>query len=238
MAERLTQGNRIQDWAIAFKHLGFKAQAEKLSTDRLKGFRELERLNLPRYRSTTLPLTTFLDEPEMHFNKLDANKYWINLPPINPSLQRFRQIDLSRKDVTTFIEENIPTHQISNYNLHLSEYVKNLYGGNIVVSKDGLNVSIEMGDGVQSPIATGEKTPTYITNRDPFTGIFKYSFEDNDLRRAVWRTISAIPHDGEARDMKFLPGYYEFILAHRDSTKALEPIFLDYSSSSIYQMSE
>jgi hypothetical protein len=37
----------------------------------------------------------------------------------------------------------------------------------------------------------------------------------------------SIPHEGEGREMKFTPGYYEFHLVREDNSKDLEPKFVD-----------
>jgi hypothetical protein len=231
----LAQGGRIQDWAMAARKHGELQLGARLNLDRLEGFNALERLSLPRYKQATLPLPDFLKHPDEHFDNIGSEKFWINLPPKRQELQRYRQINLERAGIIEFINEHVPDASHFEYNIHLSEYFDNIFSGNIVINSAG-DVVGEMVTGVQSPLATGEKTPEFTMKRDPFTKIFKYSFEEESLRRAMWKTMLAIPHDGEGRELECTPGYYEFVLIKRDEQAPLEPIFLDYSNSPIYQI--
>jgi hypothetical protein len=231
----LTQGGRMQDWAMAARRHGDPQLGARLNLDRLEGFKALERLNLPRYKQMTLPLSDFLEDPEGYIDSIGSERFYINLPPKQQDLQRYRQIDLERAEVMEFIDKHVPQANHPHYIIHVSEYFENIFSGNIVINPAG-DVVGEMVTGVQSPLATGEKTPEFTMKRDPFTKIFKYSFEEESLRRAMWRTMLAIPHDGEGRELESTPGYYEFVLIKRDEQAPLEPIFLDYSNSPIYQI--
>jgi hypothetical protein len=79
--------------------------------------------------------------------------------------------------------------------------------------------------------------PDYISERDLITGFLKHSFEDEQIRRLVWNTLLAVPHettnghsdDFKARGLQFHPGYYEFYLDENHS-----PRFIDYSDQDAF----
>jgi hypothetical protein len=112
------------------------------------------------------------------------------------------------------------------FDILILQYFENVYGGNIVVAPDN-SMIIEFRDGYQGPVASGEETLKYFAWREVFTKSFSYSFEDPKLRELIYKTIQTIPHRGEGREAKYLPGYYEFALVRSKETMGLEPKFID-----------
>jgi hypothetical protein len=234
-------GTTINEWAKALRkdRLTFASQIDE---DRLMSLRALEQLHLPHFRQETLALPAFLSNPHHYFDIMDSQKFYINLPPKKEGLTRYRQINLLRDDALRFIQAHIPHSQSEHYTIVLSTFYDNHYSGNAVMSADG-DLVIEMVRGSHAPLVSGEKTPEYFVWRNIFTRSFSYSFEDETLRRAVWRLILALPHEerdtslaGISRATQFTPGYYEFTLIQRKEHTPLEPIFIDYRRNPAYQL--
>jgi hypothetical protein len=234
-------GTTINEWAQALR----KDQptfASQIDEDRLASLRVLEQLRLPHFKQQTLALSLFLSNPHYYFDMMGSQKFYINLPPKKEGLRRYRQINLLRDDALRFIQAHIPLSQSEHYTIILSAFYDNQYSGNAVISPDG-EVLIEMVKGSHAPLVSGEKTPEYFVWRNVFTRNFSYSFEDETLRRAVWRMILALPCEGKdtslagiSRMMQFISGYYEFTLIQRKEHTPLEPIFIDYRQNPAYQL--
>lgn len=257
--EKSQRGTTINEWAQALV-AGSPDLAWQLDEDKLIGLRGLERLNLPRLYSETFLLKQFLQDPGGHFQRIGSEKFYINLPPRREGLVRYRQIDLTEGEALQFIFEHVPEDQVTNYNIVISEFFKNEYGGNILVNDKG-GVYMEAAQGNHAPLVSGAKTPEVIVERGKFTGVFHYSalkydavsnglqreeLEDEHLKVALWNTLQVIPHDQPdeeaglvdkvTRNTMFTPGYYEFALVRKTSDGPLEPIFIDYRKNPAYQL--
>ena len=111
----------------------------------------------------------------------------------------------------------------------------NIFGGTTVVDQKG-SVYFEFIEGNQTPVGKGDANIKYIVFRDENFGSFKYNFENEEIRKLALEAIMQIPHQGEGRDMKFMPGYYEMVIAQRDEKSKPEPFFLDYRDNGAYQI--
>ncbi len=226
------------EWAAAFSTTNTRL-SKLLSEDRAAGFDAVERLGLPTVKRSTFGFVgDFLKDPQAHLDKLNVNRYFLVIPPTKPKLEKFRKNDLAQGEVEPFIRGNVPSTNFGDYSLIVGEYLDNKYGGSIIVNPDG-RLIVEMIEGIQSPLSTGA-TPQYKVERDEFTGVFRYSdtFEDERLRRAVFRTISCIPpnYSKTFQDQPYNPGYYEFGLVTEKDSSFLKPKFWDYKNNSAYYL--
>lgn len=105
----------------------------------------------------------------------------------------------------------------------MTESHEQRFGGNILVDEDGRAV-VEFRRGNQGPISAGSVIPEYRAWQDPFTGTWKYSFEDTTLRQQVQDMMRHLPHDGT----EYLSGLYEFHLISENDDDLLQPKFIDY----------
>lgn len=227
-------GRHVDDWARAMDSKQ-PASAEFLYEDRANGFREVERLGLPRYVRREVNLADFLENQGVYFRNLEREKYFITLIPKQKVKRRISKWDAGREEVLHFIAENIDDRDAREYTLVIQEYFENLFGGNIIIGAEENQVYVEFKSGSPSEISDGTVVTEFFVTRDTHTGSFQYSFEDEGLRRIIYQALISIPHEGQGRDMRFLPGYYEFVIV-KDDEKKVRPIYLDYKDKSVYQV--
>ncbi|HWY78760.1 MAG TPA: hypothetical protein VNW29_00210 [Candidatus Sulfotelmatobacter sp.] len=249
MAESIAgKANTINDWASEVRKIDPKF-ATQIDVERRVRDDGIERLNLPRYRKETQPLTSFLQDPVRGFHSIGTPQFYINLSPTEEGrdngLQRKRAYNLTEEQVLQYINDNIPKGEEGKFSFTLSEYFKNELSGNIVVNPDG-RVFLEAAEGEHLPIAIGTKTPDYILKRDEFTHVFQIfhrtkegeeeRLRDERVANALLSTLQAIPHEGFGKNVKFTPGYYEFTCVKRAEDKPLEPIFIEYQDNPAYYL--
>jgi hypothetical protein len=243
---RIPEGG-LSAWGKGMEELGVEdmAMVDALKAPKTVGQKFLESFHLPRYERATLPLKDFLEDPEKFISK-DANRKWFVLLELKKGGQKFRDTSLKSSEIMDFVNKTISEKSLEkeDYNITISETLPQEYGGNIIVDKDGkLLVEISKGDVTKGESAQGiisegthdpEKHGKLLTvRRDEFLNSLKYSWEDGEetngipLRETVYKTIMSIPHEGEGRELKFVPGYYEFHLVRKEEGKDLEPMFVD-----------
>jgi hypothetical protein len=242
-------GRSMTEWSVALHELTaqdvggaidqkelarLQALGDEIDQEKISSLQALENLGLPRYRQLIVPMDDFLAEPDSHFNQFDLDTYFTILAPSTTSLPRPRK---------QFINEEITPENRRNYSVILQEAFPQRYGGNIVCNDDG-SVLLEMleGDFGHNRLIGGELA-AFTAKRNPFSGRFSYSFEDEALRQATWAVINCIPRDPSdmhANDYvartNFHPGYYEFLLVQRTDQAPLEPIFIDYSNKPAFRV--
>ena len=226
----------MDDWATALRNVNPEL-ADRLGSKKLAGIEGLEEMDLPRYNHKTIPLEDFLKNPESFMDDLDCEKFYIILLPKRDNLRKCGEAGLSKDEVMELIRNNVSSEECGNYDIVLNQYFENEYGGSVIVGQDESMV-VEFRRGQQGPVAWGTETPEFTVKRDKFTGIFKYSFEDESLRKEIYDLVLTIPHSGEGFEMKFVPGYYEFVLVKRSEDSEIEPIFLDYQNDPAYFFSK
>ena len=183
-------------------------------------------LNLPAYRRSIQPLQEFLHHPEEALNSMRTDSCWYQI--IN-STGRHTYLDIPVKTILNHIKEK--SENIAGATIVVSEYLPNVYGGNIVVSQSG-QLYAEFGEGTNADYTAGNSVPTHFVSSKFGTDVCEYSFDDPKLRSALWQAISAVRSDGE-----YQPGYYEFVIADDDGR--LRPIFTDARlNNPIYQSSD
>jgi len=218
----------LSDWQHAITDIGLKLKA--VISDKKKGRERLKRLNLPSYKASKATLMDFLREPEKYFNLIGSKKFYISLEPIDDKHARYSACDLTGEEVIEYILNHLQEQDTSQYDLVLQEFFENMYGGTMVINDNG-SVFIEFVRGFQGQIAHGRKEPEFIAKYDPLAGLMKYSFEDPNLKEALYKALLCIPHRGQERNMVFEPGYYEFSLV--EGPIGLRPIFIDASDNGL-----
>lgn len=205
--------------------------ADKLVDDRFQGFNKVEGLGLPCYKRAVMPVEEFMKNPKRNLGSLDCERFYVILLTEDSSKPRYVKDDLTRDDAVKFVKESLTRSQAKQYSVILLQFYQNIYGGNIVID-DNQNVLVELIEGRQGPVARGTKTPPFSVWRDEYTGSFKYSFDDQKLRKTVFETLLHIPHTEDvSRALKFQTGYYEFALVKKENSEKIEPIFFDYKDN-------
>jgi hypothetical protein len=212
-----------------------KMLAQDLTEPREQGLAKLKEMNLPQPQQFFVPAIEFLQNPEKYLKKLDSPKIYISLNPRKKDLPRYRVPWISTEEAIAFVRKNLVGVDPKEYDVLGFQFLENIYGGSIVINPDG-KILVEFRHGQQGPVATGTETPEFSVRRDIFNLSFKYSFEDPELRQEIYKTILRIPHEGNGRDMKFTPGYYEFALVRKDEQSPLNPWFFDYKNDKAYHI--
>ncbi len=232
----VSAGANLNQWAGALA-ISHPAASRSLGENRLSGLEALDSLGLPHSNRCVSALTDFLNQPDYYFGKMTSEQFYIIAQPVNNSAGRISKSGLDREQTVAFLKQQIQPESQSQYGLILQEYFKNIYGGSIVINSNG-RIHGEFKKGKQGPIAKGTATPDYFVTRDPYHGLFRYSFEDPELRTAVYRAIQHIPHYGSGRDTTYHPGYYELALIEKYNDAPLSTIFFDYRKGGPFEISE
>jgi len=213
-------GGSINDWANSLEEVGMQELAKCLSEGeevKIAGLKKLEELALPHLKRETMYLSAFLDNPEMHFEQLNSQKFYVNLIGGVKESIRIRSINLTRSQVLQFISDTVKKSETEHFTIILSEYYDNMYGGNIVINPDGAYL-LELAKGTHGELVTGEKKPcllaegtsvnnVYITTN--VEGLEKVNNE-TEIKNAAIKTLICIP-TVDAKGTLY-PGYYEFVL--------------------------
>lgn len=216
----------INDWAKALQPYN-KDLAGRIDEKREVGFANVERLGLPRYKHRTILLTEFLKNRGEYFREMESEKFFVSLEPLNHGLGRIGKAGLNRKEVIELIFAFIAPENQDQYKVLLNQFFDNIFGGTIVVDKNG-NPFFEFIRGNQTGVGKGNVDIEFRVWRDNFTKNFKYSFEDEIIREIAHMAIMSVPHSGEGREMIFLTGYYELVIARKDKSSRPQVFFLDY----------
>lgn len=226
------------EWAKAIRavdpHSSLISPLEMTKADYAEVF---DSLNLPTYSRHITTLSDFLETQDVRHGNQKTEKLWIQLMPNVPSRPKITELDIEEDKIVEKVQDLIEQHDLNplEYDILISEFMKNEYGGQMIVSPNGEDVAVFFGEGAEQDFSSGSKTPEYMA-RTTLTGVIRYSFEDSTLRETIWSLIKATscPSDDGRFDRRFHPGYYEFALCE-DNGK-LKPIFLDYRPDDIYQL--
>jgi hypothetical protein len=221
-------GPSMDEWSRSLTRVNLKLSNE-LDVPRNHALTKVVELGLPHCARFNCNLQFFFKFPERYLHSLQSELVYVNLRSKNKQLSVYRQPGISKSMVTNIVKSIVKESPAENYDLTVSEYYENQFGGNIVVNRDG-TIYGEFKNGAQWPISDGSETPEFTFNMS-HSGTIKYSFEDVNLRRALFNTLRKIPHNGS----NYLPGYYEFQLVKKGGIDdVLSPIFIDYRDSSSY----
>lgn len=184
---------------------------------------KFDSLDLPTYTRHILTVSNFLDNPQGFLSDLKTPTTWFQI--ITPKGKHTEHdIGLDKLVNKVSVYGGYPESP-----LLISEYLPNIYGGNIVVTKAG-NIIAEFGEGTNTDYTSRNKTPTHHAVSTPGTKVMRYNFSDPSLRSVIYQAIRPIKRGGEP-----LPGYYEFIIG--DDRGTMRPIFIDARTENpIYQL--
>lgn len=223
----------MPDWVSALKKVN-PSEAQKLDFSRNDAFAAVVDLGLPHYSRFNTRLDDFFSNPKKNLKNIKTRLCYVNLKPLHNSFQAFRQPGLATESLEEFLSKLILEKDREFYELTVSEYKVNQFGGNVIINNDG-TIEIEFKRGTQGPISDGTENPEFYVKMNA-SGVMHYSFEDINLRKNIWNTVRKIPHEGN----KYLPGYYEFQLVSKseEDSPSLEPIFVDYRQAGAYLTKE
>ncbi|MFA5871899.1 MAG: hypothetical protein WC858_04230 [Parcubacteria group bacterium] len=197
--------------------------AQSFDESREEGYRNLEKMDLPRFKSIRVDLATFLNDPAKYFDQIETEAFYIAPVPKSPeALRPPAAANLTREEVLAHVRTHIEDSRIGEFDIKIFENPGNICGGNIVIDAER-NIYLEFRFGLQNPIAAGTATPKYTVKND-YTRRLIYDFEDPELRSYIY---SAIKETG------YMPGYFEFAIIKRDNGK-VEPLFIDYRKNLNY----
>jgi hypothetical protein len=240
-----TINHGLEEWAERLRDLpGGAPMADTFSENKVATYARLDQLGLPHFLSTTASTDEFLADPDKFLAVLRTPRFYVSVNPSDPDLRRHRTFGLDAGGTLDFVC-NVRRGYGEQYDsLMLAESATLYYGGNIVISPDKANtIYAEMVEGTHSDLVGSHKNVAFAMRRDPQTNKFEYSYEDIELRRAMFATVLKIPHEiaedhgqgFDARGWRFHPGYYEFALTKTESG-LLTPLFLDYSDKPVFQV--
>jgi hypothetical protein len=224
----------INDWADVEREYN-KDFADNIDEKRSLGSENLEKFNLKRFKHAIMPLADFLKNKHEILKSLDSDIFYISLQPKKDGLKRQGKTGLTEGEVLKFISNFVSEGDIENYDIAANQMFPNIFGGSTIIDQKG-NVYFEFIEGNQTAVSKGNAEIKYVVFRDSFMGSFKYSFEDEVIRSIALDAIMNIPHKGEGREMRFMPGYYEMVIAQRNEDSKPEPFFLDYRDNDAYQI--
>lgn len=222
---------RMEDWTESARQVSPRL-ADALYSDRITGLKAVEEIGLPHYNRKLMQVGEFMSNPDVFTRDMDCGTFFVTLIP-KAGGRRFSEADLDVKQVIYFVRGHLHEAEYWDYDMALQQYFENIFGGNIIANSNGMLLA-EFRRGRQGPIGSGTVIPEFYVTRNSFTGSFRYSFENPDMREMIYKTIIDIPHEGNGRAMKFQQGYYEFVIVNRDGR--LRPIFIDYKDSEGFRL--
>jgi hypothetical protein len=229
----------MESWAAGFRDCGQHFQAQSMIDaigDKGAILKNLKKMGLPTYDLVVLGLDMFLRTQDRVLDVMDFPMYWVTMIPLSSRLPKITRLGLSQSDVLDFAHENAGEQE--NYDMLISEYENNVYGGNIH-SKDGL-VYLELIKGDQIHVAQGtvDAADIYRAQRDDIHRGFRYSVDDPVMRDIMWKTIQQIRVKDSREDgitnAEFMEGYFELALTNTPQRSNLRPIFLDHKTSPLF----
>ena len=195
--------------------------ARQLNRPREAGWQALEDLDLPRYKRVVVSAEEFLADPQAAVVEIPSKRLFVFLQP-KEGLP-VRKTKLTFDEAVEFVRETVGEHP-ENWESHISETEEEKYGGNIVVKKDGRAI-VEMTTQGQGGVSAGTVTPELRAWQDHLTGLWKYDFDNVELRQLVQEIVRQVPHEKR----EYLPGLYEFHVVQPEANDPLEVKFIDYN---------
>ena len=193
---------------------------------------------LDRVRDFGLPHTpyayasvdAFLADPEALVSKLKGGRFFYVIQPADyaaniecPKPRVGALADLVR-DAARFCRARCG----ETYLVVASEARDVAYLGNIVVNEEG-DVHGEFTDESIPPTRIGVRRLYHFWRHESFN-VFRYDFDNQELREAIYRSVRALPCSGTSRTREWAPGYYELCLC-RGENGMMAPEFYDVRRS-------
>ncbi len=229
VVERKPEKDRATGWIRKLT-----AQAPELAevTEALTGSRgkmmdTVRELGLPFVPYAYATVEEFLRDPQALAGQLKGDTFFCTLQPTNyvagiecPSLGVISVDELVEK-IKHYTEEELGT----SFTIMLSEVRDVAFLGNIVINSNN-QIYGEFTDQGIPPTRSGV-TRLFGFRKDDVLDTFRYDFKDAELREAIYRSVSLLPHTGTGRDRVWDKGYYELNLT-RGENGGLSPAFYDY----------
>lgn len=226
----------IQGWIAALNYSGENQLATEVEKDdgvKSEALKRAALIELPVYQSKTLKLARFLEHPEATLQNLQYPLYWASLLPLTASLAKRTKLGLGREELLDFAQQYKKSKD--DYNILLSEYARNVFGGSIISNSDIVYVELARGDQINVAQGLTGKGDLFIAKRGKDNISFSYTFKDPNIRQLIWETLQYIrrrDYEQEREtDIRFLKGYFEFALTELPGRSALRTIFLDYKTT-------
>ncbi len=225
----------INSWARVLREADFKL-GDRLYQNKTEQYQKLKKTGLPQYNKVeNVEISCFLSNPEAVVSSLDSQRYFVSLIPKKQTMPRYGKAGIDVNQIVDYIKENIDLKNQTEYQITINEYFENLFGGNMVMGQHG-EVYVEFKRGEQTDIARGKLVPEFIVTRERFTKSFRYSFQDKDIRKTIFMALLSVPCEGEGRNLRFMQGYYEFVIIRRSEKSLPEVIFIDYSDNPLFDL--
>lgn len=172
----------------------------------------------------------FLDHPEALAKDLDGKRFFYLIQPadyacgVESPPHAVSELDT----IVDVAREYTSTARGRDFIIMLSEVRDIVYVGNVVVDEHNRMYGELTDEGI--PPTRGGVTRLFSFRKDDTLDVFRYEFDDSDLRSAVYSAVNALPHIGSGRERRWDPGYYEYHLVRSPSGR-LTPVFYDYRQS-------
>jgi hypothetical protein len=195
--------------------------------DRVKG------LNLPHIPYAHASIEDFLANPAALAEQIRGESYFYTIQPSNYAARvespspGVASLDHVVEIAQYFTKKATGTE----FRLVLSEVRDIAYLGNIVVDEAG-HIYGEFTDEGIPPTRSGVERVS-VFQKDITLDTFHYNFEDRELRAAIYKSVSLLPHRGTGRERVWDKGYYELNLV-RSPAGTLSPAFYDFRTSNAF----
>lgn len=145
-----SHGKGLSAWS---KGLGREHAALKVSLNQPRevGQDAVATLELPHYKRNILTADAFLLHPDSGFASLETERFFVLLQHNDGTV--VRELNLTKKGATTLVRSTAKQNPEA-WSVHVAEYLDQVYGGNISVTKDGA-ARIEFRKGEQGPVSAG-----------------------------------------------------------------------------------
>lgn len=200
---------------------------DDLEGSRAEMLNRVKALKLPHVPFASASVDEFLNDPSTITQGLQGRKLFCTIQPADYAarVEAPKPSIISLSEIKDLAAGYTMQATGINYHIILSEARDIAYVGNIIVSESGEVYGEFSAEGIP-PTRSGLKQ-VHRFQKDPFLSTFHYSFEDTDLREAIYRSLDYLPHKGTCRGREWQQGYYELLLS-REPDGQLRPEFYDY----------
>lgn len=190
-------------------------------------------LGLPHIPYTYGTVDEFLQNPELLTKDLRGDQYFCIIQPTDYSANiEAPSPGISSLDsIVERAQEFTQKETGHSFTIVLSEVRDIEFIGNIVVDEQGRMYGEFTDEGI--PPTRSGVTRLFSFRKDDILDVFRYSFENTELRKAIFQSLSSLPHTGTGRERQWDKGYYELHFIRTDEG-LLTPAFYDYRTSKAF----
>jgi hypothetical protein len=220
----------LRGWARALEDLSTPefslALIQNLRRPMHKRYELLKEMGLLRIPVVSVSADTFLSNPGEYLDSISGKKLFPFVEPTSyhPERPRLHNTVADRELLPDLVRATVSGYDPKDFMVTLQPALPVLFNGNITVKSQG-DVFAEFSGSRDIPSRQGARI-LFSAWRSSTDGIFRYSTEDPNERRAAYAAIMAMPSYGSGREREFQPGYYEVAVAEKDGS--LLPLFFDY----------